>query len=189
MYLAANIKNLPGVRAMILGAFCEGLNVDQTAHGFLPSRPMWWGLGDEHQTRKPSPAARGGKADRHDTLTLAGSLHATLFDSLLLKEMPELDIVLRGEAEKSFLELDKRLLARKETAGLSGLSYRAKRKGIRGQPQQNENLDSLPFPDRSLLDYRGYGKQWYGFELPLLPRLTTAFSSRGCLFNCTFCAG
>jgi radical SAM superfamily enzyme YgiQ (UPF0313 family) len=47
------------------------------------------------------------------------------------------------------------------------------------------DLDSLPFPDRSLLDYEGYGSQWYGFKLP---RMTTAFSSRGCPHSCLFCS-
>ncbi len=190
LYLAANIKNLPGVRVKIVDAFCEGLNVDQTAERILALSPDVVGVSVMSTKLENLPRLLGRiKAARHDTLTLAGGLHATLFDRLLLKEIPELDLVLRGEAEESFLELGKRLLAGKETAGLPGLSYRAQGKVIRGEPQQIEDLDSLPFPDRSLLDYPGYGKQWYGFELPLLPRFTTAFSSRGCLFNCTFCAG
>jgi radical SAM superfamily enzyme YgiQ (UPF0313 family) len=46
------------------------------------------------------------KAGRPSVVTLAGGLHATLFDDLLLgevpEEVPELDLVLRGEADLSF---------------------------------------------------------------------------------------
>ncbi len=190
LYLAGSVKNLPDVRVRLVDAFCEGLDVDQSAEKILSHSPDVVGVSvTSRHFEVLSRLLANLKAARRDILTIAGGIHATLFDHLLLKEIPALDLVLRGEADASFPELCQRLMAGEEMVGVSGLSYRANGEVVRGEPQHIEDLDSLPFPDRSIADFTGYGFQWYGFRLPNLPRFTTAFSSRGCNFNCTFCAG
>ena len=190
LYLAAAVKPIPGVKVSLVDAFCEGLDVRQSVERILSHSPDLVGLSMASRNLKEAAVLLAElKSVRPGLVTLAGGIHPTLFDHLLLKEIPSLDLVLRGEADEDFPELCQRLLAGREVAGVPGLSCRARGKVRRGEPQLIENLDSLPFPDRSILDPTNYGSQWYGVNLPIMPRFTTMYSSRGCPFNCTFCAG
>jgi radical SAM superfamily enzyme YgiQ (UPF0313 family) len=116
-----------------------------------------------------------------------GGYHPTMFDSLLLKDIPALDLVIRGEGDESFPELCRRLLRSEPLVGLPGLSYRANGQVVRGIPQQIEDLDAIPFPARELFDYDGYFHQFGGFAIPEIPPTANVASSRGCPYHCTFC--
>ena len=63
-----------------------------------------------------------------------------------------------------------------------------------GEPRFNpprpplEDLDSLPFPARHLLDWEHYkGTGEFGFVVPADRTWTTIMGSRGCSYRCTFC--
>jgi radical SAM superfamily enzyme YgiQ (UPF0313 family) len=127
------------------------------------------------------------KTQKRDTLTIMGSYHPTMFDDLMLKEVPQLDMVLRGEADRSLPELCLRLLHGQSVTESSGLSYRSNGQIVRGIPQQIDDLDSLPFPDRGAMDFAGYFYQFGGFYLPKIPLAANVASSRSCPFKCTFC--
>jgi anaerobic magnesium-protoporphyrin IX monomethyl ester cyclase len=189
LYVAASVQNLPGVQIKLVDAFCEGLSMDRSVARILALAPDMLGVTVTSKNFQEAwMLAARVKAARPDILTIFGGIHPSLFDSLMLKEMPELDLILRGEAEQSFPELCRRLLQGDEIAGVPGISYRANGTVVRGELQRIQNLDSLPFPDRSLLDYKGYGTQWYGFKLPQALPITTMSSSRGCPWRCTFCS-
>lgn len=190
LYLAAGVKHMPDVRVSLVDAFGRGMDVDRAVEAILANSPDVVGISVASKNLKDVATLLAKlKGARQDILTLAGGIHATLFDHLLLGEIPDLDLVLRGEADHSFPELCRRLTTGATMAEVPGLSYRARGKIIRGEPQLIEDLDSLPLPDRSLLDPEDYGTQWYGYTLPEMPKFATAFSSRGCAYNCTFCAG
>ncbi|MBI5683449.1 MAG: B12-binding domain-containing radical SAM protein [Verrucomicrobia bacterium] len=189
MYLAAGAKQLPGVRVKLVDAFCEGLDMDRAADAILSHSPDVVGLSVASRGLRNLAALLDKlKKARPGILTVAGGIHPTLFDRLLLKEIPALDVVVRGEGDRSFPELCRRLVAGEPIADVPGVSCRVNGEIQRGEPQLIEDLDALPFPDRSLLNARGYGQQWFGHSLPHMPRFTTIFSSRGCPFTCTFCA-
>ena len=57
-----------------------------------------------------------------------------MFDEQLLKEVPELDMVLRGEADRSFGELCARLNGGEDITGVPGLSHRSNGAVNRGTP-------------------------------------------------------
>ena len=131
----------------------------------------------------------GVKTAKPATVTVAGGIHPTLFDELMLREIPQLDYVLRGEADFSFPELCKRLASSKDLRDLPGLSYRTDGDIVSGEPQRIEEVDTIPQIDRGLLKKSLYSTQWYGWKLPeAAGRFTTAFTSRGCPFHCTFCS-
>ncbi len=189
LYVAGGLKDLPGVEVKVLDTYGEGLDIDRSVERVLAVSPDVVGLtvtsGNVQDSRLLMEKL---KAARPEVVIAAGGIHPTLFDRLLLRQVPELDFCLRGEGDVSFGALCARLLKGEDVAGIPGLSYRSNGEVVRGEPQVIDDLDSLPFPDRSLLEYEGYGSQWYGFKLPDLPPTTTAFSSRGCPFNCSFCA-
>ena len=94
-----------------------------------------------------------------------------------------IDYAVAGEGEKVILELLDRLQADESAEGLKGVAYR-KGTGIsfNGPAEEIENIDSLPFPDRKLLNYRKH----YNILSNRYPS-TTAFSGRGCIHGCSFC--
>lgn len=189
MYLGAGVKRLPNVRVSLVDAFCEGLDMDRAAETLLAQSPDVVGLSVASRGLQNLAAMLAKlKAARPGVLTVAGGIHPSLFDRLLLKEIPDLDVVVRGEGDLSFPELCRRVLAGQSFADVPGVSCRVNGGIKRGEPQLIQDLDALPFPDRGLLNARGYGQQWFGHSLPNMPRFTTLFSSRGCPFKCTFCA-
>jgi anaerobic magnesium-protoporphyrin IX monomethyl ester cyclase len=58
---------------------------------------------------------------------------------------------------------------------------------IRGEPQRIEDLDSIPLPDRSVVDNPNRIFDWVGYVFPEVPPIATMVSSRGCPFRCNFC--
>ena len=114
-------------------------------------------------------------------LTVMGGPHVTFCARQTLETFPELDVVVRGEGEKTFVDLINAVAGAHHLDTVNGITYRigsqinttAKRKLI-------QNLDSLPIPARHLLPlgrYRTLG-------LPI--SMTT---SRGCPYKCIFCVG
>lgn len=110
-----------------------------------------------------------------------GGPHATLKPEEVLTISGDVDFVISGEGEGAFPELV-HLLEKKEGGfeKIAGLSYyRDGRKASSGSGKFIDNLDTLPFPDReSLLGADTYTSEDMGLIM----------GSRGCPFNCSYCA-
>lgn len=188
-YLAGSVKNAPGMEVRIVDAMSEGLNVDEAVERVLGLYPDVVGV-----TVTSASIQRGlrllvrVKTRRPQIVTVMGGYHATAFDDLLLTKVPALDLILRGEADKSFPELCQRLRRNEAIADVPGLSYRVNGDIVRGVPQYIEDLDVVPFPDRHALEFTGYWQNFAGGLLPQFPALGTIISSRGCPHKCTFCS-
>ena len=94
--------------------------------------------------------------------------------------------VVRGEVEKTLLELVNALEKGQELDKIKGLSYRADGK-IRNNPPRppmsSKELDELPIPDRRLIRAP---ERYYNVKLKGRPT-TTMLTSRGCSYRCIFC--
>ena len=111
LYVAGSVKPLPGVRVTVVDTYGEGLNLDRSVERILAAEPDMLGVTVTSQTFMGAwRLAARVKAARPGVTTIFGGIHPSLFDSLLLKEMPELDLIFRGEAEEGFPELCRRLL-------------------------------------------------------------------------------
>jgi len=188
-YLAGSVKDLPAVQVRIVDAMSEGLNADEAIDRIVRLSPDLVGVSVTSATiQRGLKLVIGVKRAGPRILTIAGGYHATAFDDLILGETPELDMVLRGEADSSFPELCRRLESDEDIVGVPGLSHRVNGDIVRGKPQYIEDLDSVPFPDRHALEFKGYWQNFAGGVLPQLPRLGTIVSSRGCPHRCTFCS-
>ncbi len=123
-------------------------------------------------------------------ITVMGGPHASMAAQDCLEHIKELDIVVCGEAERTMVDLCQ-ALEKKQNGQLSsirGIGFRSSGKTQINPPQVPiENLDSLPFPDFQLVPFEKYN---FLFEVPghgALPSVNI-MSSRGCPFNCSFCA-
>lgn len=95
----------------------------------------------------------------------------------------ENSIVIRGEPESRVASLVDALEKKEELDKIPGISFSNDGKNIHnGGTIIIDNLDKLPFPDRSLLE----SKDYYNPKLSLKP-FTTMAASRGCNFKCYFC--
>lgn len=114
-------------------------------------------------------------------LVVLGGNHATVVAEHLL-ENSAVDYVICGEGEERLPALCEAIGGGRKCESIDGLGYRVKNK-IRVIPPKGvlSDLDSLPFPDRSLLNPDGY--HFCG------RRYTMILSGRGCPYNCRFCSG
>ena len=188
-YIATAAKEKLGVEIKIVDAFCEGLYAGEAASRVLSLEPDIFGISVmSANINRGLKLLRQVKKAKPSLTTVLGGPHATLFDRLLLREIPEVDLILRGEAEESFPELCRRLLRWQEVTGVPGLSWRSQGEIIQGQPQVIRDLDALPFPDFTISDYRGYYSQYGYWQLSAAGLVTSVLSSRGCPGKCTFCS-
>ncbi|MBN1231722.1 MAG: radical SAM protein [Candidatus Coatesbacteria bacterium] len=96
------------------------------------------------------------------------------------------DFVCYGEGEETIVEI-----THKNPSDILGIAYWDNGTSKLNPPRPvNNDLDSIPIPDRSLIDLNKYQRdEEFGWPLPLKGRqIFRIFSSRGCPFQCTFCA-
>jgi radical SAM superfamily enzyme YgiQ (UPF0313 family) len=122
-------------------------------------------------------------------LTIVGGHAPTLAPQEF--DQPWVDVIVQGEGELTFRELvaawdEQRHGDDRQFPGISGLRYRE----LAGEPMrsnskrsQTKNLDELPAPDRSLL--RKYKGRYF---FTVARNMASIFTSRGCSFDCNFCA-
>jgi radical SAM superfamily enzyme YgiQ (UPF0313 family) len=92
-----------------------------------------------------------------------------------------LDIVVRREGERTFIELLEKLQAQASLANVLGITYRNGDKIARNPDRPFiEDLDSIPFPAHHLMPLESL-KRDGKILFPLI-------SSRGCVFWCDFCS-
>ena len=109
---------------------------------------------------------------------VAGGPHPTLLPEQVLKSQ-HIDMVVRGEGEKTFLNLVEMLDKNKNLKNIKGISYKRDGKSFHNEDQDFiEDLDGIPFPARELL----MNPQSYSSE-----DMGVIMASRGCPFNCSYC--
>jgi radical SAM superfamily enzyme YgiQ (UPF0313 family) len=118
----------------------------------------------------------------HGVTVVMGGAHPTFLPGEALEHA---DYVVRGEGEKTIVELLESLNEERSLDTIDGLSFR-ERGGVVHNPSRElcPELDSLPSPDLSLIVGFGSGTRGFFNNKPIVPILT----SRGCPFHCKFCS-
>jgi anaerobic magnesium-protoporphyrin IX monomethyl ester cyclase len=126
-------------------------------------------------------SARVAKEVCPDAKVVMGGAHVTFMDRETLAEEPATDIVVRGEGEETLLELVKQLPDLPKLEDVKGITFRKGNQIVQTSNRPYiQNLDALPRPAYKYIPvekYRILGRK-------LLPIM----SSRGCPFQCSFCA-
>jgi len=129
------------------------------------------------------------KKINNDIITVIGGAHATALPEEMLKDS-NLDFVVLGEGEYTFIELLKKINKGTSLTAINGLAYKKQGKIII-QPKTKfiENLDRLPFPARQLLPMNKYSEisSPHGNYVLRKP-YASIITSRGCIANCIFCS-
>lgn len=115
-----------------------------------------------------------------DVVTVIGGPHVSFTAKETLERAPWIDIVVRGEGEKTLLALIRALQGGANLAAVAGIAFREDGAVILTEPRPPiKDLDALPLPARHLLPlsrYRALG----------VP--ASVITSRGCPFGCIFCS-
>ncbi len=183
LYLASSLMK-EGHEVRLIDQLGTGLNdstVVSQVKGFYPDLVGFSTMGS--QSKSAARLTRKFKKVLPNTPVVFGGINPTFSSEYIMKKYPMVDYCIEGEGEHSLLELLK-ALKNKAFDSVHGLVYRVGSKIKRGKPRELiTDLDSLPFPDRSLI--KGIE---YGSLSGLRVRGFTSFlSSRGCPFACTFC--
>jgi len=124
---------------------------------------------------------------------ILGGVHVSSIPEQTLKEFKNFDIGVVGEGELTFLELvnlyRKNSFAPKTLKNVNGVVFRNNDKTIVTRPRPLiENIDTIPFPARHLLKMREYYLNPRSVVRGFIKRSTQIMTSRGCPYNCVFCA-
>ncbi|MFC1525527.1 B12-binding domain-containing radical SAM protein [Candidatus Latescibacterota bacterium] len=128
------------------------------------------------------------KQERPGCFILAGGPIVTLKPDKVM-ELQSIDGIVLGEGDTQMLEYIDNLNAG-WSSHLPGCGIRLDEAVTLDRRYGNvDNLDSVPFPARDIVDMERYIEAIRKFKmLPRRPRATTMLSSRGCPNRCCFCA-
>lgn len=123
------------------------------------------------------------KTARPEIKTVFGGVHISSLGAVLLKDFRHIDFLCRGEGEATLAELASGLPPER----IDGLIWRDGDRPVTNPPRAViKDLDELPFPSYEKL--KGFPK---GYHLPLFSYIqspgATMVTSRGCVFQCTYC--
>ena len=118
-----------------------------------------------------------------------GGPHVTLVPKEFLEEAKNVDIAVIGEGEYTMLEIAQAFEGKKQLSQIQGIAYRQNGKVVVNPSRPLiENLDELPYPAYDLVDMEQYlSPKKIGYR-SFQDRAISMITSRGCPFNCCFCA-
>lgn len=122
-------------------------------------------------------------------LTVMGGPHVTLVPKEFLEEAKNVDIAVTSEGEYSMLDVAQAFEGKKQLKEILGIAYRQNGK-VMVNPSRPliENLDELPYPAYDLVDMEQYlNPKKIGYR-SFRDKAISMITSRGCPFNCCFCA-
>lgn len=118
---------------------------------------------------------------RPEAIIALGGPHVSFLPERSLRECPEADLVVRGEAEQTVLELADALERSSDLHLVRGLSFRENGQITSTPPRPLvRDLEELPQPAWDLLPLARYR---------VLEGKVGVLSSRGCPYACVFCVG
>ena len=124
--------------------------------------------------------------ERHDAeiVTIAGGAHPSALGADFLYAFSDIDISIYGEGETTLTDIARGV----PLADVQGLHYRIPTREVITNPPSRlrtvDELDALPLPDKSLIEFKRYSGLFPVGKRPCM----FVMSSRGCPYQCSFCS-
>ena len=197
-----SVASWPPLGILYLGAVLQerGMEVsvlDQPAKGFTIEETVNWVEKEDPDILGFSTFASSGrtaaliskkvKEKNPNVITVFGNYYATFNPERILRKYPSVDIIVRGEGENTAIELVSCLRNKDSLKKVRGITFK-NGENIVSTPDQPliKDLDSLPFPDRELIDDEYHSIIAGANVAP--KKFTSMVSSRGCVYRCRFCS-
>lgn len=120
-------------------------------------------------------------------LTVTGGQHFTATAQESLEEYPVIDVIVRGEGERTLFELAKNVKQTKAWPMVQGMSFRNNGQIMHTPPRPLiENIEELPYPGYHLVK-DDVGKYHFSMMAGENARYVLIEGSRGCSHECSFC--
>ncbi|MEM3421571.1 MAG: radical SAM protein [Candidatus Hadarchaeum sp.] len=187
LYLGS-VLQMDGHEVKIIDNAREGSPVERLADRVKSEKPDIVGISALTPTfRQAIKIAKAVKEKNPEVRLIFGNYQSTFEYKRLLENYSIVDFVVLGEGERTLTELVRALEKENEIKRIKGIAFRKKNRVIKNPPEEPiQDLDKLPFPDRSLLEQE-YHSELVGL-LGTSGKFTTLLSSRGCPYACRYCA-
>ena len=194
IYIATYLKSRTDADVLVIDMLHNNLSFSSLSAVVKDFQPSLVGITSKTMNILSSYKVAGIiKAISPKTVIIIGGAHPTALPQHTLNECADIDAVVVQEGENTCLELYNRMKEgygthRECFVNLTGVVWRDKFGEIQTNKEREliSDLDSLPFPDLSIVDYKRYRRVYnptnYRFQY-----LYPVFASRGCPFKCTFC--
>ena len=122
-----------------------------------------------------------------EALTITGGQHFTATAEKSLETYPEIDVIVRGEGEKTLADIVAHRGEKVALPFIKGISFRRNGEIIHNEPRQlMENLEDLPFPGYHLVK-DNVDKYHFSIMAGDKAPYVLIEGARGCNHECTFC--
>ena len=179
MYLAA-VAEQTGLECRIIDYTLDDIPMERFIKDLIDYHPDYLVISTTTPTIKLDlRACVEAKKALPSIITIAKGAHFLRFNIDILEAAPDLDIIIRGEPEETLRDF---LAGTIPIGEIHGLTWRSP-SGIINNPDRRyiDDLDSLPFPARHLVDNTRYVRPDNGKVQAVIK------VARGCPFNCFFC--
>jgi radical SAM superfamily enzyme YgiQ (UPF0313 family) len=183
-YLASYLKKY-GVEVKIIDGLRENLSTSILLQRILSEKPD--AVGITCLTAFYSEVTELANLVRKNNIRcIIGGVHPTFLPYKTLLDS-DADYVICGEGEIALLKLIRDDFSKKDTPGVySKDDFENKKKEVK-KAEIIENLDDLPFPDWEQMNPNLYPKAPHGAIVKNFP-IGVITTTRGCPYECTFCA-
>ena len=184
-YIAAVLDQSHNVK--ILDNYLENLDKEELKKRIHLVKPEIVGItSDSFSFSYAGEIANAVKEVDKNIITVMGGPHANVFPDAPLKH-DSIDISVYGEGELTVIELWNKIEKGESLKDVKGIGYKNNDKIVINPPRELiKNLDELPFPARHLFPMDRYERREKQY-LDNIEPIDWMNTSRGCVFNCTFC--
>ena len=187
LYLATTLQET-GVEVSVLDQPAKGYTIKETVNWVKKEDPDILGFTTFSSSgRTATLLCNEVRKIKPNIVNVLGGYYATFNADRVLRKYPSVDIIVRGEGENTVVDLVDTLKKGDELKKVLGITFR-ERDAIVSTPDRPliKDVDSIPFPDRSLLDVE-YQSIIAGAKIAV-KKFTSLIFSRGCVHRCKFCS-
>ncbi|MCJ7692898.1 MAG: B12-binding domain-containing radical SAM protein [Sedimentisphaerales bacterium] len=183
LYVATSIRENSNHEVEVLDASVDKLSIEQIGEKIKKSDPDIVGMTlSTFSLLECIRIAKLAKEIDPKTRVIVGGIHVYIYPRETI-ELGCFDYGVLGEAEHSIIRILDKIEKNESLSGIKGIVYKENGNIIEtGQPELITDLDSIAFPDRTLLPYKRYNSL-----IAKVNPISIMITSRGCPCKCVFC--
>jgi len=191
LYIAAVLEK-NGVKVKVIDGIAERLSHEDLEGKIAGFKPDVVGVASmmAETYRDAAETVKIARRAVPEAKIVIGGHNASFVAGKIIENLPDVDYVVVGEGEYTFLELAQALENGGDVSRVKGLMLRENGRAVFTGPREPiQNLDELPFPAKHLLSPNAsYGRFQVAMFNVAFKNMSGVITTRGCPFGCTFCS-